>query len=353
MNVVHISPIAFGKNGVFGGGERYPWELARAMSTKVPTTFLTYGEKAEEFRDGALTVKVLRTRFKYRSALNPVAAGFRQAIARADIVHTHHLENLVTDFALLRRHGGQRVFSTDHGGKAVQLPAQSRLRQRLDGLLAVSRFSANSFPALTGRSTVVFGGVTTSKFFPDDTPRTHKVVFVGRLLPHKGIDILIEALPDGFELDVYGRSYSAEYRGILEKLAAGKKVNFHEDADDEAIQHAYRSARVVVLPSVYQSRFGPASPRAELLGLTLLEAMACGTPVIATDVGGMPEVVRNGQTGYIVPPSDPAALRRALQSLAADDQLWAHMSRQAAHHIMENFTWDVVADRCLAAYEIA
>jgi glycosyltransferase involved in cell wall biosynthesis len=351
MNVVHISPVAFGKKGLFGGGERYPWELARAMSVKVPTTYLTFGKEAEEYTDGALTVRVLRTRFTYRSPINPVAAGFLRAIAGADVVHTHHLENLVTDLALLRRHPGRRVFSTDHGGKAAQLPGQSRLRKRLDGLLAVSDFSVRSFPALRDRSTVVFGGVSTAKFFPDDTPRTSKVVYVGRLLPHKGIDVLIEALPDDFELDVYGRSYSAEYRSVLATYAAGKKVTFHENADDAAIEHAYRSARVVVLPSVYRSKHGPASPRAELLGLTLLEAMACGTPVIATDVGGMPEVVVDGQTGYVVPPSDPVALREALLDIVKNDGKWSRMSHHAARRVTENFTWDVVADRCLAAYQ--
>lgn len=350
VRVVHVSPIAFGRHGVYGGGERYPLELARAMASRTPTVLVTFSDAADEYTDGALTVKTLRTAGRYRSALNPVAPQLFAALSGADVVHTHHLETLTTDLTLLAGAKGRRVFTTDHGGKAPGLPTRRRLQRRLDGLLAVSAFSASVFPALAARTSIVFGGVRPDLFRPDMTTRTHKVVFVGRLLPHKGIDVLIEALPEFVELDVYGRCYSPHYRAILRELATSKKVTFYEDADDATIQHAYRSARMVVLPSVYQSRFGPASPRAELLGLTLLEAMACGTPVIASAVGGMPEIVQDGTTGYVVAPSNPAALKEAITKLVTDDETWSAMSRAAAAEVRQHYTWDAVAERCLAAY---
>lgn len=350
MKVVHVSPVAFGNAGTFGGGERYPRELARAMARTVPTTLLTFGDQDAEFADGELTVRVLKTRARYRSQLNPIARGYLAHLRTADVVHTHHVETLTTDVALLTRRADRRIYTTDHGGRSPRLPGHRLVNRRADGLLAVSRFSAQFFPELHDRMSVVYGGVDTSRFHPDDTARTDKVVFVGRLLPHKGIDILLRALPPETELEVYGRRYSAEYRQVLTSLAAGKSVTFHENADDDDILHAYRTARVVVLPSVYRSAYGPGSPRAELLGLTLLEAMACGTPVIATDVGGMPEVVDDGVTGLVVPPSDVAALSAALKRIRYDDALFAAMSTAAAAHVQQRFTWRAVADRCLTAY---
>ena len=351
VQVVHVSPIAFGRAGVYGGGERYPWELARAMARTTPTTLVTFGDEDREFADGDLTIRMLRTRRHYRSRLNPVGRGLFQAIADADVVHTHHLEALTTDLALLTRTSSHRVFSTDHGGRAARLPGHRLLQHRLDGLLAVSAFSARSFPELSARTSIIYGGVDPAVFHPDNTPRTRKVVFVGRLLPHKGIDVLIRALPNDVELNIYGRCYSAQYRSVLNDLASDKRVTFHEDADDATIRAAYRSARVAVLPSVYQSEYGPASPRAELLGLTLLEAMACGTPVIATAVGGMPEITRDGVTGLVVPPSDPGSLNAAIEKIVADDTFWGSASRAAAQSVRNDYTWKAVAARCLRAYQ--
>jgi glycosyltransferase involved in cell wall biosynthesis len=88
----------------------------------------------------------------------------------------------------------------------------------------------------------------------------------------------------------------------------------------------------------------------ELLGQTLLEGMACGRPAICTDVASMPEVVIDGQTGYVVPPNDPPSLRHAIEALRHDPQRAAEMGRQARERVMTTFRWEQVVDRCLEAY---
>src|SRR5207237_5531708 len=105
-----------------------------------------------------------------------------------------------------------------------------------------------------------------------------------------------------------------------------------------------------VLPSVYRDRYGGETRVPELLGQTLLEAMACGTPVICTDVGGMPEVVEDGVTGFIVPPNDPTALRRKLLWLRDHSVEAGEMGRAARRRVLEKFTWTSVARRCLDIY---
>jgi glycosyltransferase involved in cell wall biosynthesis len=96
--------------------------------------------------------------------------------------------------------------------------------------------------------------------------------------------------------------------------------------------------------------YGASVSKTELFGLTLVEAMACGTPVICTSAGAMKEVVVDGETGYVIPPSDPVSLADRLEALLSDEPLWQSMSVAAAAHVRSNFTWRHVAERALAAY---
>ena len=104
----------------------------------------------------------------------------------------------------------------------------------------------------------------------------------------------------------------ADYPNMLRARAAGKCVTFLHDADDAGLVAEYRRATCVVLPSVYTTPDGRTTLVPELLGQTLLEAMACGRPAICTDVASMPEVVVHGETGYVVPPGNPPALGAAI-----------------------------------------
>src|SRR5437016_9187830 len=109
-------------------------------------------------------------------------------------------------------------------------------------------------------------------------------------------------------LEIIGKPLNMRYLSDLRALAQGKRVVFRHDCDDTALVHAYRQALCVVLPSVYRTMYGETSEVPELLGQTLLEGMACGAPVICTNVASMPEIVADGVTGFIVPPNDPASL---------------------------------------------
>jgi glycosyltransferase involved in cell wall biosynthesis len=88
----------------------------------------------------------------------------------------------------------------------------------------------------------------------------------------------------------------------------------------------------------------------ELLGLTLLESMACGTPVICTEVGSMPELVDDGVTGFVVPPNDPLALRDRIDYLRQNSDLAQQMGQAAREKVLNHFTWEAVAKHCLAIY---
>jgi glycosyltransferase involved in cell wall biosynthesis len=349
--VLHISPVMFGEDGYWGGGERYPLELARAQAELVPVRLLAFGRRSQRRRVGKLELVVVAPRARYRgSDLNPVSRAIAREIARSEVVHVHQFHTFLTDASLIAGAGLRRpVYVTDHGGWGPNLGRLLPRRRLIAGLLAVSGYSASLFPDLAGRSSVIYGGVDVQRFRPADGPR-RGVVFVGRLLPHKGVDVLIDAIDPDLPLQVYGRPYDERYAAELRSLARGKDVTFHERADDDQIVRAYQSARAVVLPTVLRSRYGPSSQKAELFGLTQVEAMACGTPVVCSDIGPLPEVAVDGRTGYVVPAGDAAALRERLRVLCEDDGVWERMSAGALERVREQFTWDQVARRALGAY---
>jgi glycosyltransferase involved in cell wall biosynthesis len=241
---------------------------------------------------------------------------------------------------------------TDHGGGGFDLSAFIATDRWYTGYLHQSAFAqAVARHAEWPAARVVYGGVDTAKFCPDSTvPREPLVVFAGRLLPHKGVNDLIAALPHGLALEVIGRPHDLRYLADLKALSAGKRVTFRHHCQDSELVLAYRRALCVVLPSVYRDMYGQESNVPELLGQTLLEGMACATPAICTDVSSMPEVVSDGQTGFVVPPSDPGALRTRLEWLRDHGEAASALGWAARRRVEEMFTWPLVVRRCLDAY---
>jgi glycosyltransferase involved in cell wall biosynthesis len=88
----------------------------------------------------------------------------------------------------------------------------------------------------------------------------------------------------------------------------------------------------------------------ELLGLSVLEAMASGTPVVASRTGGLPEVVADGETGFLVTPGDVGQLHVRINQLLHDRALARRMGASARQRVLDRFTWEHTAARCLAAY---
>jgi len=286
----------------------------------------------------------------------PLAPQLPWALARADVVHTHHTRSAPSrTAALAARVRGQRLVTTDHGlgggGWFGLLPAM------FDRFLTVSRFSASVLGVPADRTRVVYGGADPQRFAPDpDVPR-NGVLFLGRLTPHKGVDRLLRALPQGARLTVAGtgghdpRPPQRDYPQLLRQLAGGRDVRFAGAVPEEELPALHRSAAVFVLPTVRTDCYGRSFAISELLGLSILEAMASGTPVLASRIDGLPEVVRDGETGFLVEPGDVTELHDRLAQLLADPALGARMGRRGREVVLEQFTWDACARRCLAAYE--
>jgi glycosyltransferase involved in cell wall biosynthesis len=350
--VLHISPALFDDAGrLAGGGERYAFELARHMADACPTRLVAFGGSARAEASGPMALRLYAVGRRQRHDPLDVRAVVGE-IRAASVVHCHQRNYRLSKLAALAANALHKpVFVTDHGGgrwgPGVWLPD----RGLFDGHLFVSEFSRDANPPPRGaRSAVIYGGVDHVRFSPAPRPRENAVLFVGRLLPHKGVDVLIEALPPGMSLKIVGPIADRRYYRDLRELAAGRPVEFHHDWDDQRLAEGYRRARCAVLASVYLDRYGGRTGVPELLGQTLLEAMASGTPVVCSDVGGMPEIVRDGVTGFVVPSNDVGRLRDRLAALQRDGDLVEAMGAAARADIERRFTWTATAHRCLRLY---
>ena len=355
FHVLHVVPALFGANeGITGGAERYVFELARHMAEEVPTTLVSFGEKPRRETVGRLAIRVIGDPWYVRGQrTNPIALSLFSELLGANIVHCHQQHVLASSLvALACRFSRCAVFVSELGGGGWDISAYVSTDRWYHGHLHISEYSRKIYGHEEKPwARVILGGVDTGKFSPDESvARQPKVLFVGRILPHKGIDDLIKALPPELPLEIIGQPYDERYMADLRKVARGKQVSFIHDCDDEALVRAYRSALCVVLPSVYKNMYGGETKVPELLGQTLLEGMACATPAICTDVASMPEVVQDRVTGFVVPPNDATALSQKLNWLLKHPAEARAMGEAARRRVLEKFTWPMVVRRCLEIY---
>lgn len=357
MRVIHVSPTPFGTAGLLGGGERYPLELARALARHVACELISFGSNPSDVREpGGLRRRTLRPlTFLLGHPAHALAPTLPSALAGADVVHTHHMRSTPSRVAVVAaRARGQRTVVTDHG---LTGGSWGGLLPRLfDRFLTVSAYSARELGAPPARTRVIYGGADPRRYFPDRDAGRQGVLFVGRITPHKGIDRLIAALPPGAELRIAGseghdpRPPERDYPHLLRRRAAGRAVTFLGAVSDDALPALYRQAAVLALPSVHVTCYGRHIRISELLGLVLLEAMMSGTPVVCSRLGGPPEVVQHGVTGFLVEPGDEAELRTRLDELLRDPPLARRLGRNARELALERYTWEACAARCLDTY---
>jgi D-inositol-3-phosphate glycosyltransferase len=188
-------------------------------------------------------------------------------------------------------------------------------------------------------------------------PEDRIILFVGRIEPLKGLDTLIRAvaclrlkdLPEPMSLVVIGGDPDAwpddlttemiRIQKLCDELTVGKMVAFLGKRGQDTLPYYYSAAEAVVMPSHYES-----------FGMVALEAMACGTPVIASQVGGLAFLVQDGVTGFTVPDGDDDILCEKLALLLDDGSLRKQMGRAAADYA-RNYDWEKIARQIAGVYE--
>lgn len=216
---------------------------------------------------------------------------------------------------------------------------------------------------------VIPPGVNLRRFYPIPSDEAREYIdvpvdnclllYVGRIEPLKGIDTLLRAIArvlDGgvlkgcqVSLSIIGGDASVSedqmsiemtrLQKLRQELGLEDIVTFLGKRDQDSLPYYYSAADIVVVPSHYES-----------FGMVALEAMACGTPVVASQVGGLAFLVQDGETGFHVPDQDPIALGERLTAILDDDELHARMSIKAAEYA-KGYSWEIIAGRILGEYQ--
>jgi glycosyltransferase involved in cell wall biosynthesis len=230
------------------------------------------------------------------------------------------------------------------------------LTHHCDAILSVSHAQKEklvSEGAPGDKMIVVHNGVDFSIFNPAP-PQAHssrRLVFSGALVPDKGVHFLIQAFsnlkpryPD-LELEVFGSSSlwsRGEYLDLSALAAALPGLTFHGKRSQSEIADGFRRSGICVVPSIW---FDP-------YPLTSLEAQACGAPVVAFRMGGLPEGIVQGESGVVVDEVSAEALTVALDSLLQDPSRMRRMSESAAKHAAQAFRWESVVEKIVDICEM-
>ena len=196
-------------------------------------------------------------------------------------------------------------------------------------------------------------GVDVKMFCPKKEKEDNLILFVGRITSGKGLHVLLKSLrylkesihlviigPADWDLPYYQNVFNTSIKRINRE---GKhKITYLGALNQADIVEWYQKASVFVLPS-----FSEAFP------VVVLEALSCETPVVATAVGGIPEVVRNHENGILVPPNNPLKLAEAIQYLIDNKDIRIRMGRKGRKRVIRNFSLEVTAKKLCNIYQSA
>ena len=302
-----------------------------------------------------------------------------------DVIHSHYWMSGIAASALSDAWGGtpivhmfhtlgemkNRIARTDEEREGeYRIDGEKQVLRRADRVVAATIAEVTQlrflYKANASKLVVIPPGVDVSHFYPipaDEAklyvglkPEDRMVLYVGRIEPLKGLDTLIQAMSDlelhekrRVHLAIIGGDPSAsphEMSGemarlqkLCDDLAVGQTVVFLGKRDQDKLPYYYSAAELVVMPSHYES-----------FGMVALEAMACGTPVIASEVGGLAYLVKDGETGFTIPDQEPDTLCEKISWLLNDHELHAAMSRRAVEYA-QDYAWEKIAKQILEMYQ--
>ena len=244
----------------------------------------------------------------------------------------------------------------------IRLSTEKRLAGLCDRILAPTQQEKENLVQYCdvppGKIGLVPCGVNRSQFHPMDRPSARKrlgfdmgekiLLFVGRLDPMKGLDRLVAAVAclrdrRDFRLVIAGgdgreAQATQRLRELARKLNTDDCVDLIGRIGQEDLLYYYNAADAVVLPSYYES-----------FGLVALEALACGTPVVATRVGAMAQILRDGETGFLVSEGSPCAIAESIEAVFSEPSLWsAHMIRDS----VSEYDWSNVVSELIKEYAL-
>ncbi len=316
------------------------WEILRKEGGGLPITWRKYPLARLQILPFMLVHAAVTARFAHECDL--IHAHWTLSAAAALLGRwVHRIPILVT----LQ---GSDIFQVTSVPKGSWITRNILLR--CDGITALSNALAEAARSIgvQGRQIhIIPNGVDVNRFIPPpDGYRGDFILYVGSLIERKGVKYLVGSMPTvlrffpWYRLILIGEGPQyIELKQMAETLNIGKHVIFLGFQPQEQVRIWLQRAKVFVLPSLEEGQ-----------GVVLLESMACGTPVVASRVGGIPQVVTD-EIGVLVPPADSTALAEAIIGILSDSHRWIEMSSCARERAVRHYSWDLIANLYIALYE--
>ncbi|MGA8759790.1 MAG: glycosyltransferase family 4 protein, partial [Stellaceae bacterium] len=300
LRIVQVSPTTYSRASVIGGGEKlvlytdYPLRLAGSVcNLPVITSVLSFGDQAgTAYSDHDVLYEPVPGR--PWDVLSIDADALRSALRGADIVYIDQCLCAVGVFvAAHARLLGCGVIGRDSGaGEYPLLDTNPEIGRVFDAFHAQSTFAAAGFSTFEVPVHVIPGPINSDIFVPPAVPNRDlsQVLAVGRIMPHKGFDRIIRALPSELALTIVGQPYDEPYLAFLKDLASSRRVSFKTNVGDSGLRDLFQKAGLFVHASTHRDYRGNFSPKPELLGLAPLEALSSGLRAIVSNAGSLPEL---------------------------------------------------------------
>lgn len=345
---------------MIGGGERYVYNLARALNAvikeqdlNISQSIVSIGNQEEITQYKDIEVKTLRNISPFSGSMDSIPDLLWSELEGFDLVHIHQSLTTFGAYAIsIARSKNIPIVSTDLGGGDSALMLYGKGLELSNSVLSISNYAKSLISTnFSAMHEVIIGPVDTSFFTPDKTVNRKKnqAICVSRILPHKGIDRIIAALPNTMRLLVVGQVYDNNYFGLLQELSRTKDVEFIHNADDEDLLHLYRTSSIFIQASTHKDYYGNVILKPELMGLTTLEAMSCGLPVVVSDAGSLPELVTNQKYGRVF--SSHEELQEILNEHANSKSSLFDTEESVRKHVVNSYSFSSVGDSLLTLYK--
>jgi glycosyltransferase involved in cell wall biosynthesis len=354
LRIAHLTPAYFSPDSYVGGGERYVDYVVQALRgiRGFEQCVFSFGAEDLLFERDGISVRVLHNESSLPEPTGAFSAGLWQELPGFDLVHVYQCLTVSGAYstAIVRSLGIPAV-GTDLGGGENPLMLRGKGIELLNGVISISQYAHSLLRRyFSGPHEVLVGPVDTDRFSAANTAMRdrRKILCVSRIMPHKGIDRVIAALPRDMSLTIVGRVYHQPYYELLRQMANGKDVRFVLDADDKTLLDLYRTSGLFAQASTARDVYGNSVAKSELMGLTTLEAMACGLPVVVSDTGSLPELVPDSRFGRVF--SEEEELGAILRSVSSGAWPEANAGALARAHVVEVHGMRTIARRLAAFY---
>jgi len=279
-----------------------------------------------------------------------------------DIIHVHWpFPHIVFGF-FMKMFTGKPLICTFYLAEIILLrktfhfltPFFKALLSFADITTVISSFTKHQLNQLLSvkNATIIPFGCTIPEVRTEPRTKTNEILFVGRLVERKGIEYLIKAFSkviskyNSYTLRIVGDGpIKNSLLSLTKSLGLKSKVIFAGFVSKHELIESYKKAAAFVLPAIVDSKGDT-----EGLGVVLIEAINYGVPVIASNVGGIPDIVKDKITGILVPEKDSNALSEAMMNLLENKELRQKLTKNATEHIQKYFSWSTVVNKLDVLY---